>query len=731
MNNFLISTKGKRLAPPKKQRHKKSVAFILVFVLLLSLAVPVIAYALQENTPKQEVVYINLNSDGSVKNITVVNIFDLSEDGQIIDYGDYTALRNMTSNDEIHFENETVRIDTTAGKLYYEGTLSRNTMPWLISIRYYMDGVEYKGEELAGRSGALKITMSVRQNPNCDSTFFQHYALQASFMLDTNLCENIVTDGATQANVGRNRQLTYTILPDQDTDITITADVTDFEMEPIAINGVTLTMDIDIDKMDSEELDEKITEITDAIEDLDDGAQELLDGAEELQDGASELRDGTADLKTGADDAVTGSKEIYDGAVSLQSGTADAFSGAGSLYNGLSTLAGKNDDIIIGAHTVFDQLTSTAEAQLNAALTAAGMETVTLTPETYSTVLTDLLDILSGGAYSAAETQAAASIREQVETAVNAQIESAIRGNAETMALIEVGILQQANLADENFATVQELAAAQVSQAWLAQNDNNTEELAAFLASDEGRAAIQAAYTSIIDAAVTAAVDTEMAKDETKAAIEAAIAEQLAGDAVKQQISEGVATALADNTQYQSIVALKASLDNYYTFYTGLVAYTQGVSNAAGGAAELKSGISELSNGVGELADGAKTLYDGLVVLQDGAITLLNGAIELYDGTVELHDGVIELKDGTFEFRDKTATLEDEVKDKIRNAIDDIFGGDYNVKSFVSEKNTIIESVQFVIKTPSIVVDNAAENVATSPESLTVWEKLLRLFGIK
>ena len=108
------------------------------------------AMALSPNTPKQEVVYINLNLDGSVSKIYVVNIFELTEDAKIIDYGDYTALKNMTTNDQIIFENETVRIDTNAGRLYYEGELNHNVIPWIFTIRYYLDGVKYPANELAG-----------------------------------------------------------------------------------------------------------------------------------------------------------------------------------------------------------------------------------------------------------------------------------------------------------------------------------------------------------------------------------------------------------------------------------------------------------------------------------------------------------------------------------------------------------------------------------------------------
>ena len=87
--------------------------------------------------------------------------------------------------------------------------------------------------------------MSVTKNENATEGFFDNYALQAVVQLDNTICENIIGDGATIANVGNLKQLTYTVLPGNDKEITISADVTDFEMESIAINGVRLNLDVD------------------------------------------------------------------------------------------------------------------------------------------------------------------------------------------------------------------------------------------------------------------------------------------------------------------------------------------------------------------------------------------------------------------------------------------------------------------------------------------------------
>lgn len=216
--------------------------------------------AKDENTSKEEVVYINLNSDGSVDNIDVVNIFDLSKDQTIIDYGKYTSVSNMNTNDSIVYENNKVSINASKGKVYYEGKLDSKNIPWNFNIKYSLDGKTYSADEIAGKSGKLKIDISIKQNKAVDESFFKAYALQVTLTLDTNKASDIVADGATLANVGSNKQITYTILPDTEKDLTLTANVVDFEMDAIAINGVRMNLDVD---MDTSKLKDKVSDIND------------------------------------------------------------------------------------------------------------------------------------------------------------------------------------------------------------------------------------------------------------------------------------------------------------------------------------------------------------------------------------------------------------------------------------------------------------------------------------
>lgn len=91
----------------------------------------------------------------------------------------------------------------------------------------------------------------------------------ASLTLDTDNCENITADGATLANVGSSKQISYTLLPGKGLDAELTADVKDFEM--------------------------------DAAKQLNDGAGTLSDGTDSLTSSSAAIKQGITNTYNGAE----------------------------------------------------------------------------------------------------------------------------------------------------------------------------------------------------------------------------------------------------------------------------------------------------------------------------------------------------------------------------------------------------------------------------------------------
>ena len=126
---------------------------------------------------------------------------------------------------------------------------------------------------------------------------------------------------------------------------------------------------------------------------------------------------------------------------------------------------------------------------------------------------------------------------------------------------------------------------------------------------------------------------------------------------------------------------------------------------------------------MGELSEGATELNSGMAELNSGTKSL-------NDGAKELNDGALELSEGTQEFADGTSGMNDEVSDEIDSLISSMSGSDVEINSFVSEQNTNTKSVQFVIKTEAIQIQEVESIDIVEEENLNFWQKLLRLFGL-
>ena len=68
--------------------------------------------------------------------------------------------------------------------------------------------------------------------------------------------------------------------------------------------------------------------------------------------------------------------------------------------------------------------------------------------------------------------------------------------------------------------------------------------------------------------------------------------------------------------------------------------------------------------------------------------------------------------------------------EQLKGIVTLINGKSSAVVSFVSEKNTNVKSVQFVIQTDEIKVEKVEVNADAVKEKLTFWQKIRRLFGL-
>ncbi len=732
----------------KKQKHKKFVFhrevmamnrfhlknFISVFLAsaLFAAALPISVSAMEANTEKEEVVYVNMGNDGLVEEIHVVNIFGDNTKEEIIDYGNYSDVRNMTTTDTVDYSSGTVKIRPSAEKLYYEGKLESLEMPWDIQIRYFLDGKEYTAEEIAGKSGNLKMAIRIAQNRQCQGGFYDHYALQASLSFDTDLCKEIVAPDATIANVGSKKQLTYTVLPGKGADIRITAKVSAFEMDGMSINAIPLNLNIEVE---DEELMDQVAQLLDAISQLDDGASKLQDGASDLQDGAqSGLKSGVKDLKNGAGQLYSGAAELKEGGSNLQNGAADLQNGINVLDEGIHSL---NSGIV----------------QMQEALAALNQKSPELVngSASFQAALLQLQKALGGVSLATEDISALTDASSAIKTGIGNLVTGAtdlknnVNFNAYKAVMSQNGLdidgLRQKN--EDAASSLEGLAASLAVQIETLKNAGiNTSEIESQVSQLSGIISLLGAnnasiggtesYLEAANANLSSLLHGATALQQSYAAFDVKIGELA-------NIIRSLAYRMSElSSAVNSLVSEYGKLDRGIGGYTDAVAkiaasysqITDGVSGLAAGSSALKTGSKSLYSGTGELLSGIVELYNGTGSLKDGTGTLDDGVAELLFGIAQLSDGVGELKEGTSTMRAETKGMDTEVADQIDGLVETVTGGDFAAVSFVSEKNTNVQSVQFVMKTNGIQKEEASEGMPEAQKKLTAWQKFLNLFGL-
>ena len=137
-----------------KKITKITASIILASMLMYS--VPVAALT------KDETVYSNLKSNGESYKTIVSTHLENIEDEKILN--DLTNLLNIenTSGDETFIQNgETLIWEANSNDIYYKGE-SKQELPIKMSVKYELDGKEIIANEIAGKTGNVKITIEFK-----------------------------------------------------------------------------------------------------------------------------------------------------------------------------------------------------------------------------------------------------------------------------------------------------------------------------------------------------------------------------------------------------------------------------------------------------------------------------------------------------------------------------------------------------------------------------------------
>lgn len=344
----------------------KVVGSVLLSAVMAGSMMPVTVFAQNNDenpTEKTETVYSVLNSDGSISD-TIVSSWLHDEDGinNIKETLNLTDVKNIKSNEKPSKDGNTYTWNAKGNDVYYEGTATKQ-LPVSVKIRYELDGQEISANDIQGKSGHLKLTISFTNNysqvKNINGkSIVIHPSYLAGGMLNMSAGKfsNVKCESGKIVNDGTNEMLAFANIPGLNEtlksagldkvnnqlgisdDVTVEADVNDFDLGSIMVG---MTNEIDL----ASELGEigSVSELTDGIDQLIEADDQLIDGSKQLYDGTTQLKEQAAPL-TGSSDQVrqlsAGAIQLNDGVKALQTGINQYTAGASAINEGVNQLYG-------------------------------------------------------------------------------------------------------------------------------------------------------------------------------------------------------------------------------------------------------------------------------------------------------------------------------------------------------------------------------------------------------
>ena len=647
-----------------------------------------------EEKDKTETVYVKSDAKGNPREITVQTKLKNTSDGDTIeDYTNLTDIKNKEG-DEAFTQNAdgTIEWENHGEDITYEGT-GREELPVDVNISYELDGQPIEPEELAGKSGSLKIRFDYKNKTTQtikiegkEEQVSVPFAVISTMLLSEDHASNIKVENGKVMDIdgqklvvgyacpGLTKSLKLTTYePTEDIDIPeyveVMADVTDFSLDFTA----TIISSGLLEDMDLKDLDD--------VDEMSDNMKKLEEATDKLSDGAGTLEDGMKKYQTYLDQYLSGVTALDQG--------------AGALESGLQVMNEKKGDLQAGATLLKESLTTLhdtlAAIQLpqGSSVDLSGMETAAKQLEADETKLNEVLTEMGTGLAEMQELAKEAvgyqtTVETQLETAKTAldaidwtKLDQAVRADSQTKA--DAAIDSAMKKALENYG----LSAEQIQAAAGEVKTEVNGALDQISVSDEAKAQIKKAKEAL--EAIPTITIPEVSLDTGK------LTETLNDMQKQMKILAGYSTTLG--TVSQTAAAALQELQ------TGLTALQTGTAQLQEGSGQLEAGVAAFGEGIQQLYQGSTALHQGSGQLSSAGTALISGLDTMISGMDSLHQGLIKFdEDGIRELSDLTG------KDltNLANRIRALKKADGKYDNYGGIREGESGSVRFIVETDEI-----------------------------
>lgn len=687
---------------------------------------------------KDESVYLISDANGNVnKTIVVDHLKNKDKKDTLEDASNLSDIENVKGKEKFTQSGDKLTWQAGGKDIYYQGTATEEP-PVTQKVTYYLDGKEISPEDLAGKSGKVKIRFDYTNTTSYTETVNgEKQTVSVPFAAITGLVlgdgfENIeVTNGKAEVSDSSSVVLGYA-LPglkdslgikdgDLDGDVNIpeymemTADVENFSM-PAAMTFVVNASDyVSTDGIDTSDLDDMINDLKDASTQLQDGSKTLAEGTDTLADGLSTLQSKLGTFASGVGTLQSGLKTYTDGVSTLSGGLNTLGNSTGALVSGADKLNSGAGQLASGSATLKDGLKTytNGASQLNTGLNQLNDSTGSLA--TGVTSLNDGAKTLSDGINAANKGAAGVSAGvAQLKTSIDTA-----KTGADSLTAGAKQVDEGVDKLKQSLSDMPETIKARINQSLEPLNKLNVGKLFKTLGYIDTDKITVDNVSAAADAAVNNAGDiitalTSMNDPYPSATYNKILVGLSQGkgavsvySVVNKSVTDSASTVKALKDGSAKVSEGASSLD------AGLGQLADGASELSSGASDLAKGTTKLATGATELQTGTQSLADKLPELTKGITSLVNGSNELVKNNDTLNAGATALNAGASQLSAGTQSL--------MNSVPTLTSG---IKQLVDGSNTLVANNAQLNSGASQLADGTNQ-IVSGVDQLTTGSKTL------
>lgn len=332
---------------------------------ILGYTLPVMAYT------KEETVYSKLNADGENYNTVVqAHIKNYNAQTSIKDISDLLNIENTNGYETFEKDGNTVVWNAEGKDIYYKGE-SKKQLPITCNIKYELDGIETKKEDIIGKKGNVKVILEYKNNEEHivningkNEKLYTPFLVIAGTAINNETNKNItisegkvIDDGSKAIAIGMafpgmSESLNLDNL-NLSNKIEIEMETESFELDTI---GSFITPNIIESKEDLKKLD-NLDQIYSKVSTLEAASNEILQGAKTLKDGTNEYSNKKEEFNSALKQFSTGMTSANESYVAIDNGISELNSNSKTLETGAKQIStgveaiSENLDLIAGGIT--------------------------------------------------------------------------------------------------------------------------------------------------------------------------------------------------------------------------------------------------------------------------------------------------------------------------------------------------------------------------------------------